>query len=413
MPDQPQFLFMTCQVGAEPTLKLEMARYRPNFRFAYSRPGFLTFKLPEKHHLAEDFELHSVFARAYGFSLGKIAVDEDPAAAVAEVWHLAGDRQFKALHVWPRDRLAPGERGYEVGQTDEARAVEIMLRAAAPSKFNSLKTKRLTQPGELVLDVVVIDRKLWWVGYHRAGSPAARRPGGFYDDIELPYEAVSRAYLKMEEALRWSKLPVRKGDHAAEIGCAPGGSCQALLKRGLLVTGIDPAEMHPAVLDHPNFRHLQMRGDDVKRREFRDVRWLMTDMNVTPTYTLDTVEGIVTHREVNIEGLLLTLKLLSWEYAEHIPEFIARVQSWGYGHVQCTQLQHNRREFCLAAMRGDGVPTVAPLQERAEEKLKRLVKRKTAPKPAPAAKHGKEKNRTAGVKPAARPKRKVRKPRGE
>lgn len=413
MPDQPQFLFMTCQVGAEPTLKLEMARYRPSFRFAYSRPGFLTFKLPEKHHLAEDFELHSVFARAYGFSLGKVAVDEDPAAAVAEVWHLAGDRQFKALHVWPRDRHAPGERGYEVGQTDEARAVEIMLREAAPSKFNSLKTKRLTQPGELVLDVVVIDPKLWWVGYHRAGSPAARRPGGLYDDIELPYEAVSRAYLKMEEALRWSKLPVRKGDEAAEIGCAPGGSCQALLKRGLLVTGIDPAEMHPAVLDHPNFRHLQMRGGDVKRREFRDVRWLMTDMNVTPAYTLDTVEGIVTHREVNIEGLLLTLKLLSWEYAEHIPDFIARVQSWGYGHVQCTQLQHNRREFCLAAMRGDGVPTVAPLQERAEEKLKRLVKQKSAPKTAPAEKRGKEKSRTAGVKPAARPKRQVRKPRGE
>lgn len=413
MPDQPQFLFMTCQVGAEPTLKLEMARYRPNFRFAYSRPGFLTFKLPEKHHLAEDFELHSVFARAYGFSLGKVAVDEDPAAAVAEVWHLAGDRQFKALHVWPRDRLAPGERGYEVGQTDEARAVEIMLREAAPSKFSSLKTKRLTQPGELVLDVVVIDPKLWWVGYHQAGSPAARRPGGLYDDIELPYEAVSRAYLKMEEALRWSKLPVRKGDEAAEIGCAPGGSCQALLKRGLLVTGIDPAEMHPAVLDHPNFRHLQMRGGDVKRREFRDVRWLMTDMNVTPAYTLDTVEGIVTHREVNIEGLLLTLKLLSWEYAEHIPEFIARVQSWGYGHVQCTQLQHNRREFCLAAIRGDGVPTVAPLQERAEEKLKRLVKQKAAPKAAPVEKRGKVKSRTAGAKPAARPKRKVRKPRGE
>ncbi len=409
MSDQPQFLFMTCQVGAEPTLKSEMARYRPNFRFAYSRPGFLTFKLPEKHHLADDFELHSVFARAYGFSLGKVAVADDPASAVAEVWRLAGERSFKALHVWPRDRLAPGERGYEVGQTDESRAAEIMLRAAAPAKFDAIHKKRITQPGDLVLDVVVIDPKLWWVGYHRAGSPASRRAGGLYDDFELPYEAVSRAYLKMEESLRWSKLPVRKGDHAAEIGCAPGGSCQALLKRGLLVTGIDPAEMHPAVLDHPNFRHLQMRGGDVKRREFRDVRWLMTDMNVTPTYTLDTVEGIVTHREVNIEGLLLTLKLLSWEYAEHIPEFVARVQSWGYDHVQCTQLQHNRREFCLAAMRGDGAPPVAPLQERAEEKLKRLVKRKTSP----ADKPGKVKNRAAGAKPAARPKRTTHEPPGE
>lgn len=409
MPESSQFLFMTCQVGAEQTLKSEMARYRPNFRFAYSRPGFLTFKLPEKHHLADDFDLHSVFARAYGFSLGKVAVDEaDPVAATAEVWRLAEGREFKALHVWPRDRLAPGEHGYEVGLTDESRVVENLLRQSAPPKLESLREKKITQPGDLVLDVVVIEPKLWWVGFHKAGTPASRRPGGMFDDIELPYEAVSRAYLKMEEALRWSKLPVRKGDEAAEIGCAPGGSCQALLKRGLLVTGIDPAEMHPAVVDHPNFRHLQMRGGDVKRREFRDVRWLTTDMNVAPNYTLDTVEAIVTHRDVNIEGMLLTLKLLSWRQAEFVHEYVARVQSWGFGHVQCRQLQHNRREFCLAAVRGEAAPQLANLQQRAEEKMRRITKGKAAAKGRPAgvtASDERPPKRALGVKKKAKSKR--------
>ena len=47
-----------------------------------------------------------------------------------------------------------------------------------------------------------------------------------------------------------------------------------------------------------------------KPLELRKVRWLTADMNVAPTYTLDTVEAIVTHREVHIEGLLLTLKLM-------------------------------------------------------------------------------------------------------
>lgn len=384
MAEPSQFLFMTCQVGAEQTLKREMARYRPSFRFAYSRPGFLTFKLPEKHNLADDFDLHSVFARAYGFSLGKVAVGDDPSAAVAEVRQLAGERPFKALHVWPRDRLPPGEHGYEVGLTDESRAVEKLVRDGVPESLAALKEAKVTQPGDLVLDVVVIEPALWWVGYHRAGTAVSRRPGGMFDDIELPYEAVSRAYLKLEEALRWSKLPVRKGDEAAEIGCAPGGSCQALLKRGLIVTGIDPAEMHPAVLDHPNFRHLQMRGGDVKRREFRNTRWLTTDMNVAPNYTLDTVEGIVTHRDVNIEGLLLTLKLLSWEQAEHVADYVARVQSWGFGHVQCRQLQHNRREFCLAARRGEAHPQFAALQERAEEKMKRVLKGKRGTQGPPA-----------------------------
>jgi 23S rRNA (cytidine2498-2'-O)-methyltransferase len=68
----PDFLFITCQIGAERAVKEEMARCWKDFRFAYSRPGFLTFKLPEKHRLAEDFGLNSVFTRAYGFSLGKI-----------------------------------------------------------------------------------------------------------------------------------------------------------------------------------------------------------------------------------------------------------------------------------------------------------------------------------------------------
>ena len=115
-----EFLFMTCQVGAEPTLKRELARYRPSFRFAYSRPGFLTFKLPENHRLPDDFALHSVFARSYGFSLGKVDV-ADPAAAAGQVWSLAAGRDFQALHAWSRDRLSPGEHGYEPGRTDDDR----------------------------------------------------------------------------------------------------------------------------------------------------------------------------------------------------------------------------------------------------------------------------------------------------
>lgn len=350
MPESPEFLFITCQVGAEQALKRELAHYRPTFRFAYSRPGFLTFKLPANHRLADDFELHAVFARAYGFSLGKVAVENADATA-REVWKLAEGCELTALHVWPRDRFAPGEHGYEPSQTDESRAVEELLRRAAPDAVAHLRTKEPTKKGDLVLDVIVIEPKLWWVGYHRASTLATRRPGGLFDEIKLPYEAVSRAYLKMEEALRWSKLPVKPGDHAVEIGCAPGGSCQALLRRNLLVTGIDPAEMHPAVIDHPNFTHIRKRGSEVRKREFSTAKWLMTDMNVAPNYTLDTVEAIVTHKDVDIVGLLLTLKLLDWSQADHIADYVSRVQSWGYDKIQCRQLQHNRREFCLAAIR--------------------------------------------------------------
>ena len=109
--------------------------------------------------------------------------------------------------------------------------------------------------------------------------------------------------------------------------------------------------MHPAVLANPNFTHVRKRGDDVRRREFRKVRWLFSDMNVAPQTMLDTVEGIVSHPEVNVRGLLLTLKLLDWQMAEQIPEYLFRLRAWGYKDLHARQLQHDRQEICVAAMR--------------------------------------------------------------
>jgi 23S rRNA (cytidine2498-2'-O)-methyltransferase len=196
----------------------------------------------------------------------------------------------------------------------------------------------------------MVEHGEWWVGFHRAHSFASSLVGGILD-IPLPPHAVSRAYLKMEEALAWSALPIRAGEHIVEIGCSPGGASQALLARGLKVTGIDPADVEPVVVSHPHFTHLRMRGADVKRREFRSVRWLVADMNVAPAYTLTTVEQIVTHEGIDIAGVIITLKLIDWQLAEEIPAYLDRVRSWGYRHVAARQLSRNRQEICVAAQR--------------------------------------------------------------
>ncbi|MHB1033169.1 MAG: SAM-dependent methyltransferase [Pirellulales bacterium] len=350
MDEKPSFLFITCQVGAEAAVKAELTRDWPGFRFAYSRPGFLTFKLPADHELADDFDLNSVFARAHGFSIGR-ATGESLDQLAQGVWKLAGDRPFDRLHVWQRDLAPCGYHGYEPSITAEARAAEEAIRRNGPGdSAGASPSPEPARRGQRVLDCILVEPDMWWVGYHRAGSWASRWPGGMRP-IELPPEAVSRAYLKMEEALAWSRLPIKPGDPCVEIGCSPGGASQALLNRGLLVTGIDPAAVHPSVLAHPNFVHIQKRGADVRRREFRKTRWLTADMNVAPSYTLDTVEAIVTHREVHVQGLLLTLKLLEWSLAAEVPEYLARVRSWGFTTVRARQLQHNRQEICVAARR--------------------------------------------------------------
>ena len=352
MSNPAEFLFVTCQVGAEATVKKELARRWPAMRFAYSRPGFLTFKLPARHGLSDDFDLGAVFVRAHGFSLGRV-LGEDGEEMAAQVWRLWGDRAVDWVHVWQRDTAAPGEHGFELSITPLAREAAAALAAACPQREQMAATafdpRQPARVGDAVLDCVIVQPGEWWVGHHRARSVLSRWAGGIMP-LELPAEAVSRAWLKMEEALRWSQLPIPVGARCAEIGSAPGGASQALLARGFRVLGIDPAAMAPVVLSHPRFTHIRRRVTQVRRREFRSVRWLMADMNVAPKYTLDAVEGIVTHREVSIRGMLLTLKLFDWDLADQIPECVQRVRGWGYNLVQVRQLASHRQEVCLAAL---------------------------------------------------------------
>jgi 23S rRNA (cytidine2498-2'-O)-methyltransferase len=338
-------LFVTCQVGAEAAVKQELARNWPEFRFAYSRPGFLTFKLPTDF-VSDDFDLNSVFARAYGFTLGKATGDSIEARSSA-ARELIADRRFHALHVWQRDLVPVGEHAFEPGpsaHTDEARDAlwQPLDSAGHPWWFD------LRGP---VLDCILVEPDEWWLGFHRIQSIPSRWPGGIFHLAEPPTEIVSRAYIKMREALAWSRLPLKRRDTVAEIGSAPGGASQALLAKGLKVIGIDPAAMDERILAHPKFAHVQKRGHEVRRREFRGVRWLTADINVAPEYTLDTVQSIVTHPAVSVDGVLLTLKLLDWKLSEEVPSYLERVRSWGYKHAAARQLSHNRQEICVAAIR--------------------------------------------------------------
>ena len=103
----PDFIFVTCQIGAERAVKGEIARRWPEFRFAFSQPGFLTFKLPDHHGLADDFDLEAVFARAYGFSLGKVT-GQSSDELVRAAWESCKGLTIQRIHVWEKDRFAPG-----------------------------------------------------------------------------------------------------------------------------------------------------------------------------------------------------------------------------------------------------------------------------------------------------------------
>ena len=345
-PDPPHFLFVICQHGAEDALKSEVARQWPAFRFAFSRPGFVTFKMGTGQQ-PEGLDLHATFARTSGISLGKVQ-GSNANLMSNELWSRLDNCDFDQLHVWQRDSCLPGERGFEPGVTPLAQEIGQVIAERCPAD-RPLPVNEIAGRGQRVLDCVLVEPTEWWFGCHLVNSRVSRWPGGVPSTTRT--DMISRSYLKMQEALHWSKLPISRQETCVEIGSAPGGGTQALLQQGLQVIGIDPAEMDPSLLKNPSFTHVRKRPMDIRRREFRGVKWLVADSNVAPAHTLDSVESIVTDRNVNIRGLILTLKLIDWQLADNISHYVDRVRGWGFSYVKTRQLAFNRLEFCLVALR--------------------------------------------------------------
>jgi 23S rRNA (cytidine2498-2'-O)-methyltransferase len=347
-----RFVFVAAQAGAERPLKTEIAREHPDLRFAFSRPGFVTFRSPDEIAAGER-TLRSVFARTWGYSLGNVGGADDVELA-RDAWRLVAEQlpteTVRHVHVWQRDRPLPGDEDFDGSADELARTIGTLLVEQRASATQPPAVNVAAAVGELVVDCVLVERNEWWLGWHRAASPETRWPGGV-PPIVLPPRMISRAYLKIVEALEWSLLPVAAGDRCVEIGSSPGGSCLALLERGLLVTGIDPAEMDTQVLTHPNFTHVRARAKDVKRSVLRDCRWLVMDANVAPNYTLDTLDGVLTQAGARPEGLVLTLKLTDPKLAEKLPAIAERLRGYGYGRVRMRQLAFNRQEVCAVVDR--------------------------------------------------------------
>ena len=342
-----QFLFVCCQIGAEAALKHDVSQRHPGLVFAFSRPGFVTFKVVDATSVER---IESPFARTFGVHLANVR-DATPASAIAATLaEHAQHASFDHLHVWTRDAAVPGDRGFEPFATPASLELGKAIIKECSGLGDDIPINKHASTGAHIADVIVVDEGHWFVGHHLATSTPRAWPGGV--PLLTPHEAmVSRAYLKMEEALRWSRLPIHPGDVCVELGSSPGGSCQALLERGAKVMGIDPAVMDPRVREHPDFTHVRARAADLKRKEFANVRWLMADANIAPTTILDSVEAIVTNRRVHIPGMLLTLKLLDWKMAKEIDSYLERIRSWGYRYVRARQLAFNRREICVLASR--------------------------------------------------------------
>ncbi len=343
----PSFVFVICQAGAEAAARKEILEL-PGFRLAFSLPGFLTFKV-EPDSLPERFSLPVTLARTYGWSLGKVS-GEDANQLVAEICRHEAWDECRHLHVYERESVTPGTKGFEPGTTVLAATIGELFANHEELKKRQVAINRVAQVDQKVFDVVLVKPNEWWFGYHWTVTRQSRWPGGV-PIVDTSQERASRAYYKLKEALLWSGIKIAAGDVCAEIGAAPGGACELLLEMGAKVIAIDPAELEPEIEAHENLTYVRRRGREVKKKDFKDVKWLLADLNIAPNYTLDTVRDIVAYEAVDIRGLILTLKLTDWELVEQIPAYLERVRKMGFQVAKARQLAFNRQEFCLVAIK--------------------------------------------------------------
>jgi len=345
---EAKFIYVICQNGAEAGAKLELGSNHSDLKLAFSRPGFITFKV-ENGVLPERFPLRSTLARTFGWSLGKVT-GENANELIEQIAKLPKLGLAKHLHVWQRDPVIPGRNGFEPGVSALAQEVGSLFKTATAESNPDLMINRVAKP-ELVFDVVMVEPNEWWYGYHFADTVAQRWPGGA-PLFDTTVETNSRAYFKLKEALLWSGISVKPGDVCAEVGAAPGGASQLLLEMGAHVIGIDPAEMEQEILDHENFTHIRRRSNEVKKRDLSQVKWLTADVNAAPQFTIDAITEIVQYPSINVKGVILTIKLLERKLVTEIPELIGRLKELGFQVVKSRQLAFNRNEFCLVGVKG-------------------------------------------------------------
>ena len=329
--------------------KNEIMKNHPELKLSFSRPGFITFKC-EDDSFPDRFVLKTSFARTSGWSVGNFKVT-DTKSQIGEL--CSSDWLTKAdhLHVFERDTNLPGTQGFEPGQSVLSSEIGQQINALLKSTDGAKPLNRTAKSNELIYDIVLVEPDHWFVGYHYAQTKPQRWPGGV-PKFDTKKPMISRAYLKLQEALLWSGIRINEGDCCAEIGASPGGACQLLLEKGARVIAIDPAEMDEEIAKHENLVYLRGKGKEVRKKELKNVRWLVSDISATPTYTLDTIEEMVSNQHCQrIRGLILTLKLTDWKLVDDIAHWKQRVQDFGFQVVKTRQLAFNKKEICLVAVR--------------------------------------------------------------
>lgn len=156
---------------------------------------------------------------------------------------------------------------------------------------------------------------------------------------------ISRAKFKLLEAEISFGIDFTAFKEALDIGAAPGGWTSFLLERGLKVTAVDPARMHPMLVGMSNLTIIKKNASEIKLREHQ-FDLLVCDMSWSPKLTARLVSDLL-YSLVPGGTAIVTVKLLGKKPMALIQEVIGIFEEARLQIQRAKQLFHNREEVTL------------------------------------------------------------------
>lgn len=303
------------------------------WRSAYQKRGFVTFKANTPLTLAS-LDVALACARRICLSLGKAASRDDALRLIESALPSDMAPILQAAHFHNR----------------KMQGVHDGTSTARPTI------------GQVIGTVVELGPTEFWAGLHRHAPWLSPDPGGDAG-IVMPSTSPSRAWLKLEEAVRFFDLKFTTADIVVELGCAPGGVALALLDRGVPVIGVDPATMATvlqpfsirdrtdAPTDRPWFYHCRKPAALASKRDLgQGVTWFMSDMNQSAEVVLKECARFC-RMSPTIRNALITLKLTDIRQVSDKASWFAALTAIGFTTLRLQQLSVHHKEFALLAMK--------------------------------------------------------------
>ncbi|WP_308634323.1 SAM-dependent methyltransferase [Paenibacillus silvisoli] len=271
-------------------------------------------------------------------------------------------------HLQPIDRALPIQ-----GSADDLQALSDLIRSArircaegttaihirrvegTPFVYTAADTKAVLDAvimelgGETVMQspdqifTIFAAAEELYVGWGTPAEMLSDWPGGAVR-FQREEGQISRAKFKLLEAERAFKLYFETFREAIDIGAAPGGWTHLLLERGLRVTAIDPAELHPSLSAYPRLTKLKKNASDV---QFPPGTFdlLVCDMSWSP---MQMAKLVLEKTDALQEGAtaIITVKLMHKKPLQTIRDVISKLET-AFVLKKAKQLFHNRDEMTL------------------------------------------------------------------